>query len=160
MSNLYELTSEYESLFAYFDMYEDGEAPVELQQLLSGAKMDMEEKIENTGIYAKRIKADIAKWKAEEDRLKKERFAMEKRYAGLVSWLGQNMGKNNFKSPRVNITALDVSVVYDVKDAEVPEEYKRDRKPSREVNKPMVTEALNNGEVLSFAHLVEKKRVK
>jgi hypothetical protein len=158
--NLYELSAEFKKLIAYAEMFSEGEAPVELMQVIDEAEMERDDKIKNCGILYKSFMAKAKQWKEEEQRIVKERKGYENEARKMSEWLGLNMGKETFKSPEVNISGhLDVSVVYDVKPAEVPAEYKR-IKEVEEVNKPMVTEALKNGEALSFAHLVEKKRVK
>jgi len=158
--NLHEMTSEYKSLLAYSEMFSEGEAPVELTKVIEEAEMERGEKIENTALLIKMLSNKAKEWKDEEDRIKKERVGYEKEVDKLKQWLGLNMGKETFKSTKVNVTGhLDVSVVYDVKPIDIPDEYKRE-KVTQEVDKPAITEALKNGEVLSFAHLVEKKRVK
>ena len=158
--NLYELSVEFKKLIAYAEMFSEGEEPVELMQVIEEAEMEREEKIKNCGILYKSFMAKAKIWKEEEQRIAKERKGYEKEAVKMAQWLGLNMGKETFKSPEVSISAhLDVSVVYDSKPSDIPKEYKR-IKEVEEVNKPMVTEALKNGEVLSFAHLVEKKRIK
>lgn len=158
--NLYELSVEFKKLLAYAEMFEEGEAPVELMDVIDGAEMERNEKIENCGKLYKSFMSKAKQWKEEESRIAKERKQFEAQAVKIAQWLGLNMGKESFKTPSVSISAhLDVSVVYDVKPADVPDAYKRE-KTVIEVDKPAVTEALKNGEVLSFAHLVEKKRVK
>ena len=158
--NLYELSVEFKKLLAYVDMFSEGDAPVELMDVVEGAEMERNEKIENCGKLYKSFTAKAKQWKEEEARIAKERKQFEAQAVKIAQWLGLNMGKESFKTPSVSISAhLDVSVVYDAKPADVPEEWKRE-KTVIEVDKPAVTEALKNGEVLSFAHLVEKKRIK
>jgi hypothetical protein len=158
--NLYELSVEFKKLMAYAEMFAEGETPVELMDVIDGAEMERNEKIENCGKYYKSLMADAKHWKEEETRIAKERKQFEAKAVKVAEWLGLNMGKEAFKTPSVSISAhLDVSVVYDGKPADIPDEYKRP-KTGTEVDKPAVTEALKNGEMLSFAHLVEKKRIK
>jgi len=160
MSNLYELTTDFKKLMAYAEMFAEGETPVELTQVIEEAEMERGDKIEGCGILHKRYTAKAKEWKSEEDRIKKERQHFEREADKIAEWLGVNMGKEKFSSPEVSISAhLDKKVVYDVKPSDVPEEYQR-TKEVKEIDKPAVSEALKNGEVLSFAHLVEKKRIK
>jgi hypothetical protein len=158
--NLYELSVEFKKLMAYAEMFAEGEEPVELMDVIEDAEMERNEKIENCGKLYKSFVTSAKQWKEEEQRIAKERKQFEAQAVKIAEWLGLNMGKEAFKTPSVSISAhLDTSVVYDAKPADIPEEYKRE-KTVTEVNKPAVTEALKNGEVLSFAHLVEKKRIK
>ncbi len=158
--NLYELSVEFKKLLAYAEMFSENETPVELTQVIEDAEMDRNDKIEGCGIVYKSYMAKAKQWKEEEQRIAKERKQYEAKANNIKEWLGLNMGDEAYKSPRVSISAhVDVSVVYDVKASEVPMTFQR-RKEGFEVDKPAVAEALKNGEVLSFAHLVEKKRIK
>ena len=161
MSTLYEIDSWLGKLLAYVDhLAENGQDDVELEKLIKEAEQSRADKIENVGRYIKQLDAEAEQWKAEEARIAKERKAKEARSASLKAYLGSIMGKEKYSSPSVNISGhLDVSAVYTAKVSEVPEEFIREV-TRKEVNKPAVNEALKNGEVLSFAHLVEKKRVK
>ena len=156
MASLYELTAGLQSLW---DLMEEG--TLEEEMLLDAFKNQEEEisiKLENYCKFIKNLESDIAGLKAEEDRLKARRKAMENtrdRMKGVMQMAMETAGEKKIKGQifTISIQANPESVVLDEQYIEnIPPEYLKIKDP--EIDKAKLNEDLKNGVNLEgIAHL-------
>lgn len=158
--NLYKLAEEIEKLIESIDLVEP-EYQIEISEQIEALGLEHDSKVENIGLWVKRLASEVEQWKAEEDRISKERKSKEDRIDYLKEYLALCMGKGVYSSPIISISAhVDRSVKYSTKStSSIPEEYVKTVE-RKEVDTSKVKEALDSGISLSFARYIEKKRVK
>ena len=156
MASLYELTAGLQTLW---DLMEEG--TLEDEMLLEAFKNQEEEisfKLEGYCKFLKNLESDIAGLKAEEDRLKARRKAMENtrdRMKVVMQMAMETAGEKKVKGQifTIYIQANPESVVLDESYIEnIPPEYLKVRDP--EIDKAKLKEDLKNGVNLEgIAHL-------
>ena len=156
MASLYELTAGLQTLW---DLMEEG--TLEDEMLLEAFKNQEEEisfKLEGYCKFLKNLESDIAGLKAEEDRLKARRKAMENtrdRMKVVMQMAMETAGEKKVKGQifTISIQANPESVVLDESYIEnIPPEYLKVRDP--EIDKAKLKEDLKNGVNLEgIAHL-------
>lgn len=156
MASLYELTAGLQTLW---DLMEEG--TLEEETLLDAFKNQEEEisiKLEGYCKFLKNLESDIAGLKAEEDRLKARRKAMENtrdRMKVVMQTAMETAGEKKIKGQifTISIQANPESVVLDESYIEnIPPEYLKVKDP--EIDKAKLKEDLKNGVNLEgIAHL-------
>ena len=156
MANIYELT---ESINLLWDLMEEG--TLEEEMILEAFKNQEEElsiKLEGYCKFIKNLESDIAGLKAEEDRLKARRKAMENtrdRMKVVMQMAMETAGEKKVKGQifTISIQANPESVVLDESYIEnIPPEYLKVKDP--EIDKAKLKEDLKNGVNLEgIAHL-------
>lgn len=155
MATLYEL----DTAIANFEFEIDEETGEILNaEELDALEMEREQKIENVALWYKNLKADAEAYKREKDAFaEKERVAKNK-MESLKAYLNYALHGETFKaeSGRVNITyrkSKSVEVAHEFNDQRflVPQEPK--------VDKTELKKALESGEVINGAMIVEKQNI-
>lgn len=181
MSALYELTSEFESLFNRFEEISDydysfEDDPEEMQRqmqqawfdTLEGMELEIQEKTEAVAVYIKNITAEAKALKAEEDKLTARRRAKENSAAQLKQYLMDCM--NAAKLSKIDMPKAVVSIRNNAESVNIKnesdfidwaqknnDELLRYRAP--EINKTAVKAALRNGEDIPGATLERTRSV-
>ncbi len=163
MSNIYELTGEWLSLYAMADDDSiDEQTWFDTMEALEG---EIEIKAENTAKVIKQLTADADGIKAEADRLAKRAKALDNR----AEWLKKNLqasmeatGKTKFKTDlfsfgiQKNPASLKVDEGFNVNDA--PAEYIKFAEP--QLDKQALTKAIKEGAEFSFCHLEQSESLR
>lgn len=155
MANIYEIRREIENF-----EYEVDEETGELLNALTWDELNMafEEKVENIACCIKNLIGDIAKFKAEEERIAKRRKGMEKKAEYLRKLLIDNMSGEKYSSAKCSVSfRTSESVLVD--DAnKLPEELRR-MKISVEPDKVAIKAALIAGQEITGCKLVKNTSV-
>lgn len=158
MEALHTLTEQYLTLMDC--LYDEDYDESVLIDTLEGIEGEIEEKADGYAKIIQKITGDAKLLKAEEDRLKRRREALEGRGAWLKNQLFMAMkstGKTKFKTPlfSFNIQKNGGKAPIEINDPEaIPEKYLLPQPPK--VNMDAVREALENGVTLTFAHMKER----
>lgn len=182
MSALYELTSEFESLFDRFEEISDydyslEENPEEMRRqmqqawfdTLEGMELEIREKAEAVAVYIKNITAEAKAFKAEEDKLTVRRKAKENSAAKLKQYLMDCM--NAARLSKIDMPRAAVSIRNNAESVKLTDEngligwaelHDRDdllRYRTPEINKTAVKAALRSGEDIPGAVLERTRSV-
>lgn len=128
---------------------------------LDQLRLDLEQKIENIGIFVKNLRAEAEAMKAEEAALKKRREHKERvadHYADYVKDYLTSQERPRFETTRVLIQIRRSEAVEIDSLAKIPMDYiveKYDVKP----DKMALKKALKRGETIEGVHLVENKNI-
>lgn len=149
---LYDMTKEWLELMNMLENSETDEQTV--LDTIEGLEFEIEEKADNYGKIIKEFEKDIAGYKAEEERLKVNRFVLENR----IKWLKSNLYvcMKAINKSKLETDLFKFSIVANggkqtlTIDGEVTEEY---TKQIIENDTDKIRQALENGEELAFAHL-------
>lgn len=149
---LYEINNELETAFYNCIDPETGEIVGGTEEL-DRLQMERNEKIENTALFIKNLKAEAEMIQAEERRLTARRRTCENRAEWLKKYLADNLQGETFKSARTAISyrrtqSLNVTDIW-----KVPEEYVTI--PDPVPDKRAITAALKAGEKIEGAELVD-----
>ena len=149
---LYQINNELEAAFYGCIDPETGEIVGGTEEL-DRLQIERNEKIENTALFIKNLKAEAEMIQAEENRLKARRKACENRAEWLINYLTYNLSGETFKSPRVAVSyrktkSLNVSDIW-----KVPPKYISFPDPIPD--KRAITAAIKAGEKIEGAELVE-----
>lgn len=155
MANLYEISRK----IAYFEF----EIDPETGELLNAPEWDelnmtYEKKVENIACYIKDINGDVAKFKAEEEQLKKRRKSLERKAEYLEQLLLNNMGGEKFSSVRCAVSFRRSEAVQVDSVEHIPAELLR-VKTTVEPNKTAIKEALKAGTEISGCKLIENTSI-
>lgn len=128
---------------------------------LDQLRMDLEQKIENVGIFVKNLRAEAEAIKAEEAALKKRRERKENmadHYADYVKEYLNGQNRPRFETTRVLMQirrseAVDIDPL-----AHLPEEYLVE-KTEIHPDKAKLKKAIKAGEVIEGVRLVENKNI-
>lgn len=168
MAKLYELTG---TLLSLMDLlYEEELDEDALLRACEAVELEIEEKADGYAKILKNIAADIQSIKAEEQRLKQRRKALEHREARLKGNLEQSMraiGKTKFRTELFSFGIKKNPPSVSVSDPEgfvrwCQEVGREDllKVPDPEINKTAVREALlKDGEVIEGAEMVRTERL-
>lgn len=157
MPNLYELMSEYDALTEAIEEGVTGEKIDELLDAVDETRGELRDKLDNIARLMSNMEGDIAKFKAEEKRLKARRTALENNRKRLRAWVRESMdvmGVSKMKTElhRVLVTEGQPKVVVVDIDA-VPEKYLRRKMP--EVKLKEVLDAYKeDGEIVQGCDIV------
>lgn len=157
MEALHTLTEQYSLLMNC--LYDDDYDEDTLLDTLEGIEGEIEEKADGYAKIIQKIAGDAKLLKAEEDRLKHRREALEGRGAWLKNQLFMAMkttGKTKFKTClfSFNIQKNGGKAPIEIDDPEaIPEKYLLPQPPK--VDMDAVRKELENGVALTFAHLEE-----
>lgn len=148
MASIYEIE---QAMLECVDM-ETGEVDVERLEAL---ELERTEKIENVLLWIKNLKAEAEAIRSEEVKLAERRKAKVNRVDSLTRYLAAVLNGDKFNTARVSLywrksTSTDV---YD--ETALPEKY-RVETVTWAADKKAIKEAINSGEVVTGARLVEK----
>ena len=152
MSNLYQLTNNYETVLNM--LYEEEVDEQMILDTLEGIEGEIEDKADNYAYIIAEILNDANACKLEKHRLNKRQKTLENKASQLKQSLAdtmKNTGKTNFKTQlhtfRIQKNGGKRALTID---GEVPEEY---QKTIIENDTDKIRQALEDGKELSFAHL-------
>lgn len=152
MSNLYQLTNNYETVLNM--LYDEEVDEQMILDTLEGIEGEIEDKADNYAYIIAEILNDANACKLEKDRLNKRQKTLENKASQLKQSLAdtmKNTGKTNFKTQlhtfRIQKNGGKRALTID---GEVPEEY---QKTIIENDTDKIRQALEDGKELSFAHL-------
>lgn len=116
-----------------------------------------DEKIENTALYIKNLKAEAEAIRAEEKKLADRRRAAENRAEWLKNYLSNNLAGEKFSTARVAISfrrseSLKIDDIWSI-----PDEYMRYKDP--EPDKTMLKKAIKAGQYFEGVELVETQNI-
>lgn len=129
---------------------EDGEV-IDLEAM-ERLQMERAEKIENVACWVKNLESDIAALYEEEKNLAARRKAAENKAESLRKYLAMALGGQKFSTPRVAISYRKSTQVSIPVPEKVPASW---YKASYSVDKAAIKKALQNGEKVPGASLVE-----
>ena len=154
MKTLYELSD------AFLNIATDEElSDEEIQEQLAKLEMELEEKVSNGIGLIQSLKATADGMKAEENRLKQRRTALENRIGKIKDYYQSElaaMGKKKILTPRgaMTIAKCGGKMPLKIDDENLsPQNFWR---KIYEVDKDKLREALEDGEIISGAHLEER----
>ena len=152
---LYEINRELDELIANSIDPETGEFLLDTEKL-DELNMERDDKIEQTGLYIKNLKAEASAIKAEMDNLKARYEAAKNKAERLTNYLKDNLNGEKFQTARVAIsyrTSSSVEINPDVFFARAANgKFFRVKDP--EADKTAIKEALKGGAVIEGATLV------
>ena len=163
---LYELTNEYTSLLNLIDS--DTEIPEDaLADTLESIKLSIDVKADGIACILKDIDGDIAKLKAEEDRLAERRKAKKNTYDRMKQYLSdelQRAGIGKIETERNKITfrkSKQVRISDEAAFVEWAESAADDllTYSAPKVNKTAVKAAIESGKAIEFAEIVENQNI-
>ena len=167
MMKLYELREEYNALLAAIESG-DTDIPEEaLRDTLEAIDGEIREKAISIAALIKSLKADIAIFKAEEERLATRRRQMEKRVEWLETYVTTELGKAQIDSikndPRA-VISFRRSRVCEISDDAKFVEWAREYRPAwvttkYSPNRAAAKEALDAGEECPYAHNIDKTNI-
>lgn len=155
MAKLYELIDDLNKIQ---DMIDDPECEVSaecLEDTFESLDFEFSEKIEMYCKLVKNVKSSIDQIAIEAKRLATKKKALENKLGNLKQSVAYAMIQTNrakMKTPLFSLYGLKTDKL-DITDKEVPDEYKKER-VTKEADKVKIKEALDNGEVLSFARYI------
>lgn len=128
---------------------------------LDQLNIDLETKIENTGLYIKNLRAEAEAIKAEEAALKARRERKQNTADHYADYIKNYMimdGRPRYETPRVSMTirkseAVEIDPLANIPDAYLVE--KREVKP----DKTALKKALKGGEVFEGVHLITNQNI-
>lgn len=125
---------------------------------LDNLKMEREKKIEGVGLWYKNLKAEAEAVKAEKDAMAEREKRLKNKAESLKRYLSYALQGEKFNTPKVAMSFRKSTSVEVDEGAELPENYVR-VKTVVEPDKKMLKEALDNGEIIAGARLIEKQNV-
>lgn len=152
--NLYELNENYNRLMM---MLEDDEENVAIQDTLDSIDEAIEQKFENIEKWRRNLQVSIDGFKAEEERIKAKRQALEKRSACLKQYLQDFMF--NTGRTKVNTDIFDFRIQKNPASVQVtelekiPQEFLIPQDPK--VDKTSIKAALKNGIFIPGVEMVQ-----
>ena len=153
---LYEINNEIFNIFNSVDE-ETGEISDDQFNQLAELQLAREEKIENTALYLKNVKAEIEAVKAEKDKFAKRQKALENNFENGKHYLKYELHGEKYKSIKNNIY-YGKSTSVEIKDVKsIPEEYLIPQDP--QIDKKAIQKALKAGEDISGAELKESQYI-
>ena len=154
---LYEINKELEELIANSIDPETGELMIDPEQL-DELNMARDEKIEQTALYIKNLKAEAAAIKAEMDNLKSRYDSAKNKAERLSEYIKDILAGEKFQTAKVAISyrnATSVEINPDVFFARAANgKYFRVKDP--EADKKAIADAIKSGETIEGAELVTK----
>ncbi len=154
MKTLYELSGAFQELYADDEMTNE-----ELEEKLQALNMELDAKVANGIGLIQTLKVAADGMKAEEMRLKQRRSALENRIATIKDYYQSELtriGKKKILTERGTMTIARCGGKKPIKiDNEnlIPQDFK---KIIYEVDKDKLREALEDGEIISGAHIEER----
>lgn len=154
MKTLYELTEAFQELYVNDELTDE-----EVEEKLQALNMELDAKVANGIGLIQTLKAAIEGMKAEETRLKQRRSALENRISKIKDYYQSELtaiGKKKILTSRGTMTIAKCGGKVPLKiDDEnlIPQDFK---KIVYEVDKDKLREALEDGEIISGAHLEER----
>ena len=154
MKTLYEISDAFLELAINEEMTDE-----EISEQLATLNMELEEKVSNGIGLIQSLKVTVDGMKSEENRLKQRRAALENRISKIKDYYQSELstiGKKKILTARGTMAIAKCGGKLPMKiDDEnlVPQDYKR---IVYEVDKEALRDALENGEVISGAHLEER----
>lgn len=152
--NLYEIDNAInEQLDIIFNsVNEDGEITVSMDTL-EELKVERATKLENIACYIKNLKADVVKFKNEEDNLKYRRQILENRVNRLEKYLADHFATDEkFESPRAKLSYRKSYKVSILDEASIPKKY---LKVKTDIDKVAIKHAIDEGKTVKGAEVVE-----
>ena len=158
MSNLYQLTNNYENVLnMLYDEEVDEQMVLDTLESIEG---EIEDKADNYAMIIKELEGDAEKVKAEKQRLEKRQKAFENRAKLLKENLEKvlkQLGKTNFKTELFSFGIQKNGgkiplIIEDI--TKVPEMYFKHTE--KELDNAKIRQALENGENIPFAHYGEQ----
>ncbi|OBG93858.1 hypothetical protein A9X05_09140 [Mycobacterium sp. E3298] len=165
MPSLYELTENYKRFLEYSNdaLDEEGIEEDEIEMLidnLDAIQDTIENKVENIAKFLKNIEGDIAAYKTEEDRLKKNRTTLENKHERLKLYTQQMLelaGIEKLKTPLFNVRIQKNNASVLITDAsKIPAAY-RVPQPDKIVS-DAILKALKSGQVVEGAEFAPEKK--
>ena len=153
---LYEINQEIDEILSSIDE-ETGEITEEQFEQLTNLQFAREEKIENTALYIKNLKAEKEIIKKEKDRLADKERATENKIKSVTNYLKDMLRGEKYKSP-LNSIYYGRSASVNITDFEsIPGDYLIEQEPK--VDKTAIRKAIQAGENISGAELKENQYI-
>ena len=153
---LYEINQEIFNILNNIDE-ETGEISDDQFNQLSELKLAREEKIENTALYLKNIKAEIEAVKAEKDKFAKRQKALENSFESGKNYLKYELHGEKYKSIKNNIYYGSSESVKITNEELVPENYLIPQEPK--IDRNAIKNALKAGESINGAELKKNEYI-
>lgn len=125
---------------------------------LDNLKMEREKKIEGVGLWYKNLTAEAEAVKAEKNAMAEREKRLKNKAESLKKYLEYALQGEKFNTPKVAMSFRKSKSVEIDDGANLPENYVR-VKTVVEPEKKLLKEALENGEVIEGARLVEKNNI-
>lgn len=156
MANLYQLNEEFKELMAL--MESDGVDEQVLADTMEGIKGELELKVEGYCSIIKNLSANINALNTEAERMSKRADSLQKNVVWLETALKTYMEQNGLKELKSGVHEAKIVKNGGVQPLWVDEEKVPDTcmKVKYEIDKRLIREKLNAGEVLPFAELKER----
>ena len=149
---LYELTGEMKN----FELQVDENGEITNMDDFEKLEMARNEKIENTCLFIKNLKAESQALAGEIKAFQYRKKVTDNKVNKLTDYLQRNLEGEEFKTPRASVTYRQSEVVV----CEDPERLsERFRRVKVEADKTAIKEALKNGEDVEGAHMEENVSV-
>lgn len=153
---LYEINNEIFNILNSVDE-ETGEISDDQFNQLAELQLAREEKIENTALYLKNVKAEIEAVKAEKDKFAKRQKALENNFENGKNYLKYELHGEKYKSVKNNIY-YGSSESVEITDTElVPENYLIPQEPK--IDRNAIKKALKAGENINGAELKKSEYI-
>lgn len=156
MASLYEINEQ----IAKFEMEFDEDGVWINEDAFDELQMAKEEKIENTLLWAKNLRAEAEAIKAEEKNLAERRKAKTNKADRLEDYVANNLDGEKFETPRVKVQWRNTEAVEIDDEQLVPKEFKNFEvvgKPVKAEIKKFLLKAEAKGEEIPWARIVRRK---
>ncbi len=153
---LYEINQEIFNILNNIDA-ETGEISDDQFNQLSELKLAREEKIENTALYLKNIKAEIEAVKAEKDKFAKRQKALENSFESGKNYLKYELHGEKYKSVKNNIYYGSSESVEITNEELVPKDYLIPQEPK--IDRNAIKKALKAGDMVNGAELKKNEYI-
>ena len=151
---LYEINNEITRILDSIDD-ETGEITDSQFEQLSTLSIQREDKIENTALYIKTLKAEAEMIATERKRLQDKEQAANNRVKSLSNYLEAMLNGEKYKSPLNTIYYGTSSAVRVIDERQIPREYIIEQEPR--IDRRGIQQAIKNGEQIAGVELEEKK---
>lgn len=151
MANLYEIN---ENILALIDE-ETGE--IADYEAFAALQLEREEKIENTALWIKNLKADAEMYKAEKQAFEEKQKRAERRAENLKNYLASFLEGEKFKTAKVDCSFRKSESVNVTDISQLPSEFLKYSEPT--ADKTAIKAAIKEGKEIAGAELVVKNNL-
>lgn len=148
---LYEINHEIEMILESID----DELTDEQFQALTDLEMKREEKIENTALYIKQLRAETEMLENERKRLQKKEQASKNRVKRLEEYLNDMLGGQKYKSPLNNIYYGTTKGINIIDKSKIPKDFLINQDPI--VSKREIQKAIEGGKEVAGVKAYSRK---
>lgn len=158
-TSLYDIAESLRAILEYGDCDEESGVPIGEQ--IAALKMTYDDKVDGVIAFIKEQRALATAIKAEQDALKERRAAIENRVERLSEYLANCLriaNKTAYENARHKVTFRRSEAIEIIDESLIPAEFKV-VKTTETVDKKAIKEAIEEGEIVDGAVLVERQNI-